>query len=65
MRPDRRIFAHVGPMAPQVVCVQITPLGRLLGSGQGPRLYVEPAGQGDSDKARDMCVATTHPSRTR
>ncbi len=44
-RPDRRIFARVGPMARQVVGVQITPLWRLLGSGLGPRLYVEPAGR--------------------
>jgi pimeloyl-ACP methyl ester carboxylesterase len=32
---------------------------RLLGAGLGPRLYVEPVGQGDSDKPRDYPYSTT------
>ena len=31
---------------------------RLLGDGLGPRLYVEPVGQGDSDKPRDYRYST-------
>jgi len=31
---------------------------RLLGDGPGPRLYVEPVGQGDSDKPRDYRYST-------
>lgn len=31
---------------------------RLLGAGIGPRLYVEPVGQGDSDKPRDYRYST-------
>ncbi len=31
--PERRIFACVGPMARQVVCVQITRLWRAAGFG--------------------------------
>ncbi len=31
---------------------------RLLGDGFGPRLYVEPVGQGDSDKPRDYPYST-------
>ncbi|HKA83554.1 MAG TPA: alpha/beta hydrolase [Acidimicrobiales bacterium] len=31
---------------------------RLLGDGLGPRLYVEPVGQGDSDKPRDYPYST-------
>jgi pimeloyl-ACP methyl ester carboxylesterase len=32
---------------------------RMLGDGLGPRLYVEPIGQGDSDKPRDYRYSTT------
>jgi len=31
---------------------------RILGDGPGPRLYVEPVGQGDSDKPRDYRYST-------
>jgi pimeloyl-ACP methyl ester carboxylesterase len=31
---------------------------RMLGAGLGPRLYVEPVGQGDSDKPRDYPYST-------
>jgi pimeloyl-ACP methyl ester carboxylesterase len=31
---------------------------RILGDGLGPRLYVEPVGQGDSDKPRDYAYST-------
>jgi pimeloyl-ACP methyl ester carboxylesterase len=31
---------------------------RMLGDGPGPRLYVEPVGQGDSDKPRDYRYST-------
>ena len=31
---------------------------RMLGDGPGPRLYVEPVGQGDSDKPRDYPYST-------
>src|SRR5258707_15014148 len=31
---------------------------RMLGNGLGPRLYVEPVGQGDSDKPRDYPYST-------
>jgi pimeloyl-ACP methyl ester carboxylesterase len=31
---------------------------RMLGAGPGPRLYVEPVGQGDSDKPRDYPYST-------
>jgi pimeloyl-ACP methyl ester carboxylesterase len=31
---------------------------RMLGDGLGPRLYVEPVGQGDSDKPRDYSYST-------
>jgi pimeloyl-ACP methyl ester carboxylesterase len=31
---------------------------RMLGDGPGPRLYVEPVGQGDSDKPRDYGYST-------
>src|SRR6266536_2817008 len=31
---------------------------RMLGDGLGPRLYVEPVGQGDSDKPRDYRYST-------
>ena len=31
---------------------------RMLGDGLGPRLYVEPVGQGDSDKPRDYPYST-------
>ena len=33
-------------------------LDRMLGDGLGPRLYVEPVGQGDSDKPRDYPYST-------
>src|SRR2546430_7758531 len=31
---------------------------KMLGDGPGPRLYVEPVGQGDSDKPRDYPYST-------
>jgi pimeloyl-ACP methyl ester carboxylesterase len=34
------------------------PVDRLLGHDLGPRLYVEPIGQGDSDKPRDYAYST-------
>jgi pimeloyl-ACP methyl ester carboxylesterase len=34
------------------------PVDRLLGDDLGPRLYVEPVGQGDSDKPRDYRYST-------
>jgi pimeloyl-ACP methyl ester carboxylesterase len=33
-------------------------VNRILGDGPGPRLYVEPVGQGDSDKPRDYRYST-------
>ena len=64
-----RVFERVSGAEPDADAVWLTMLpgfpdgsygwaqvDRILGDGPGPRLYVEPVGQGDSDKPRDYPV---------
>ena len=66
-----RVFERVGGAERDAEAVWLTMLpgfpdgsygwaqvDRILGDGPGPRLYVEPVGQGDSDKPRDYRYST-------
>lgn len=66
-----RVFERVSGAEPDADAVWLTMLpgfpdgsygwaqvDRILGDGPGPRLYVEPVGQGDSDKPRDYRYST-------
>jgi pimeloyl-ACP methyl ester carboxylesterase len=70
-RPPLRVFERVAgtPSGPDDVWLTMLPgfpdgsygwaqVDRLLGDDLGPRLYVEPVGQGDSDKPRDYRYST-------